>query len=263
MQDITDDSETENAYTPIDEADSTMFYDTEVSLIPDDNIDTSSYIEETNDAPQSHIPTDMIQLNDSAMVSTVTNDMITQAETPTAAENNQLASLPDINEGENQDKAFQNLDHNVELTTDTSQDENNHNDEQQNNTEQAPADTNVDTPLDDQMNAKYGSRTTRWNLRQQKQRTYDHRYDKNAEIYVAQASDATLATPQMPIRCGLKLFGSAGISAAKVELQQLHDLKVMEAKPLTTTQKQEALGYLMFLKRKHGGKIKARGCADG
>ena len=69
-----------------------------------------------------------------------------------------------------------------------------------------------------------------------------------------------MATPLMPIRCGLKLFGSAGISAVKAELQQLHDLKVMEAKPLTTTQKQEALGYLMFLKQKRSGKIKARGC---
>ena len=76
-------------------------------------------------------------------------------------------------------------------------------------------------------------------------------------------SEATLATPQMPIRHGLKLFGPGGISAVKAELRQLHDLKVMEAKPLTTTQKQEALGYLMFLKCKRNGKIKARGCADG
>ena len=49
---------------------------------------------------------------------------------------------------------------------DTSQDENNHNDEQQNNIEQTPVDTNVDTPLDNEMNTKYGTRTTRWNLRQ-------------------------------------------------------------------------------------------------
>ena len=76
-------------------------------------------------------------------------------------------------------------------------------------------------------------------------------------------SEATLATPQMPIRRGLKLFGPEGISAAKAELQQLHDLKVMEAKLLTTTQKREVLGYLMFLKGKRNGKIKARGCADG
>ena len=76
-------------------------------------------------------------------------------------------------------------------------------------------------------------------------------------------SEVTLATPQMPICRGLKLFGPEGISAVKAELQQLHDLKVMEAKPLTTTRKQEVLGYLMFLKRKRNGKIKARGCADG
>ena len=150
----------------------------------------------------------------------------------------------------------------MELTMNTSHDESNHNDEQQ-NIAQAPVDNIVDTTLDDEMNAKYGSRTTKRNLRQRKQQTYDHKYDKNAEIYVAQVSEATLATPQMPICRGLKLFGSEGISAVKAELQQLHDLKVMEAKPLTTTQKREALGYLMFLKRKRNSKIKARGCTDG
>ena len=53
------------------------------------------------------------------------------------------------------------------------------------------------------------------------------------------------------------------MSAVKAELQQLHEVKVMTAKPLTASQKREALGYLMFLKRKRNGKIKARGCADG
>ena len=43
-------------------------------------------------------------------------------------------------------------------------------------------------------------------------------------------SEATLATPQMPIRRGLKLFGSEGISAVKVELQQLHNLNVTEVR---------------------------------
>ena len=56
---------------------------------------------------------------------------------------------------------------------------------------------------------------------------------------------------------------STGVHAVKAELQQLHDLKVMEAKPLSPSQKREALGYLMFLKRKRSGKVKARGCADG
>ena len=163
MQDITDDSETEDAYIPIDEADSTMYYDTEVSLIPDEEVNKSSHNEENNNAPHRSIPTNMIQVNDSLTVSTVTDDAITQAETPTGAENNQLTSLSEVDEGEeNQDEASQSLEHNMELTTDTSQDKNNNNDEQQNNIEQTPADTDVGTPLDKEMNAKYGSRTTRW-----------------------------------------------------------------------------------------------------
>ena len=174
-----------------------------------------------------------------------------------------MTVLSEADEDENQDEASQSSEHNMESTANASQDENNHNDEKQNNMEPASEDTNVGTPLDEEMDTKYGSRSTRWNLRQRKQRTYDHKYDGNAKIYVAQFTDATMATPQMPIHRGLKLFGSAGISAVKVELQQLHDLKVMEAKPLSPTQKQEALGYLMFLKRKRNGKIKARGCADG
>ena len=45
----------------------------------------------------------------------------------------------------------------------------------------------------------------------------------------------------------------------------MHDRKVMQPvrrKDLSPEQKQEALGYLMFLKKKQCGKIKGRGCAD-
>ena len=72
MQDIMDDDETENVYIPNDEADSTLYYDTEASLVHLENIDTSANIEENNNVPHSDIPTDMIQLNDSVTVSTVT-----------------------------------------------------------------------------------------------------------------------------------------------------------------------------------------------
>ena len=37
MQDITDDDETENAYTPTDEDDSTLYYDTEASQVHMEN----------------------------------------------------------------------------------------------------------------------------------------------------------------------------------------------------------------------------------
>ena len=105
-------------------------------------------------------------MNDSLTVSTVTDDAITQMETPITIENNQLTLLSEANDEEDQDETSQNSEHNMELTANTSQDDNNHNDEQQDNKEPASEDTNVGTPLDEEMDAKYGSRTTRWNLRQ-------------------------------------------------------------------------------------------------
>jgi Reverse transcriptase (RNA-dependent DNA polymerase) len=64
----------------------------------------------------------------------------------------------------------------------------------------------------------------------------------------------------------MAIFGDDGIKAVKSELMQLHERKVMVPRhgaKLTSSQKKEALGYLMFLKRKRCGKIKGRGCADG
>ena len=247
MQDITDDTESEDAYIPVSEADSTMYYDTDVSMTNDEEGEgnTPDHNEQVNNIPHRNIPTDMIQANDSLTVSTITNDDMTQLPMPTATVNNQLSILSEADEEEDQDEVSQISEHNTESTPSTSQGEN-----KQMNGEPTSDDTNVGvgTSLNEKMDAKYGSRSTRWNLRQQKQRTYDHKHDENAEIYVAQSTDATMATPQMPICHGLKLFGTAGVNAVKAELQQLHNLKVMGAKPLSPTQKQEALGYLMFLK---------------
>ena len=64
----------------------------------------------------------------------------------------------------------------------------------------------------------------------------------------------------------LCLFGDAGNQAVKSEMGQLHKRTVMKpkhSKDLTTEQQKEALAYLMFLKQKRCGTIKAQGCADG
>ena len=164
MQDITDDDKTKDAYIPTDEADSTLYYDQEASLTHMENTDEENNnvpCEENNNVPHSDMPTDMIQLNDSVTVSTVTNDMTT----PTGTENNQATPLSDIAEEDNQNEIIQNLDDNMEITMNTSHDERIHNDEQQ-DIAQAPVENIVDTTLDDEMNAKYGSQTTKWNLRQ-------------------------------------------------------------------------------------------------
>ena len=71
---------------------------------------------------------------------------------------------------------------------------------------------------------------------------------------------------QHNIHQGLKLFGKAGEDAITTELKQLHLRQVLEpmhCHVLTDREKSDALPYLMFLKKKHTGQIKGRGCADG
>ena len=71
---------------------------------------------------------------------------------------------------------------------------------------------------------------------------------------------------QYGIKKGLELFEQEGIDAVLKELQQMHDLKVVEPiepSKVTKEMRQKALNYLMFLKRKRTGDVKGRGCADG
>jgi len=76
----------------------------------------------------------------------------------------------------------------------------------------------------------------------------------------------TFMTAQMSAKKGLKHFGSQGEDAILAEMQQIHYRNVIKprmAASLTREDKRQALRYLMFLKQKRCGKIKARGCADG
>jgi len=71
---------------------------------------------------------------------------------------------------------------------------------------------------------------------------------------------------QYNVNQGLKIFGHAGETAVSTELEQLLSRRVIEPKhhhELTFKERVDALRYLMFLKEKHTGQIKGRGCADG
>jgi hypothetical protein len=62
------------------------------------------------------------------------------------------------------------------------------------------------------------------------------------------------------------VFGEAGATAVVTEMTQLHDHKCIDpqhVRLLTHEERQKALNYLMFLKKKRCGRIKDRGCADG
>jgi len=71
---------------------------------------------------------------------------------------------------------------------------------------------------------------------------------------------------QMNIKQGLLTFGEKGSQAISKELKQLHDkgaITPIQRSDMTTEERKKALRYLMFLKEKRDGTIKARGCADG
>ncbi|KAI2499082.1 Reverse transcriptase (RNA-dependent DNA polymerase) [Fragilaria crotonensis] len=113
---------------------------------------------------------------------------------------------------------------------------------------------NVEDNLEARMDEAYGPRTSKHNLRPRKPRDYGH---------IHTILESTVMT-QHSVKKGLKLFGEKGIDAIMKELDQLHTRKVLKPKKnLNCKERRDSLQYLMFLKEKRNGIIKARGCADG
>jgi hypothetical protein len=63
-------------------------------------------------------------------------------------------------------------------------------------------------------------------MQQQREHDYSH-------LFATKHADEPLATPQMSMEKGLKVFGKNGVKAVKKEMLQLHDRKVMEPKDAT------------------------------
>jgi hypothetical protein len=79
--------------------------------------------------------------------------------------------------------------------------------------------------------------------------------------------EASKSTPQYGFNRGLKEFGDLGYEATVKELDDnllgIGAVRMLKPSEINNNIKYEALNYLMFLKRKRCGKVKARGCADG
>ena len=111
----------------------------------------------------------------------------------------------------------------------------------------------------------------RYNLRNNQDRNYSHRYAgkdfvTDSVAMTTHGASEVLETPQMSLKAGLCTFRADGVKAVEKEMRQLHDRGVMapvHKKCLTHEQRKEALAYLMFLKRKCCGKVKGHGCTDG
>ena len=128
-----------------------------------------------------------------------------------------------------------------------------------------------DDPINpnEDMDLRYGARQSQYNLRPRKPRDYNHLYAQQIVDSATMANESSLtgvAFTQYNIGQGLKLFGAEGSAAVEKEMKQLDYLEVMspvKAHMMTPTEKKNSLAYLMFLKQKRCGTIKARGCADG
>ena len=117
----------------------------------------------------------------------------------------------------------------------------------------------TDDNINEMMNERYGPRNHQYNLRNRRARDYSH-------LHIMLDTPMCMITEQMNIKQGLKTFGKTGAEAVVAEMQQLHSREVImpvKSESLTRDQRRNALRYLMFLKQKRCGKVKARGCADG
>ena len=94
-----------------------------------------------------------------------------------------------------------------------------------------------------------------------------HEYIVGSFIQHYDNLEATLSTPQYGFEKGLKVFKELGYNATMKELDKnligKNVMNMLPARSITHDMMKMSLGYLMFLKRKRCGKIKARGCADG
>jgi hypothetical protein len=113
------------------------------------------------------------------------------------------------------------------------------------------------------MNDQYGARQHDINLRERKPRKYDHLYGSDHHMLATfeEPMGELFMTEQISLKKGLKLFGKDGADAVVAEMRQLdyrNVIKPVQGKDLTREQKRRALNYLMYLKQKRCGRIKAR-----
>jgi hypothetical protein len=99
------------------------------------------------------------------------------------------------------------------------------------------------------MNWRYGEQTGAYDLHPCKPRDYSHRHTDLEHT----------AFTQYNVKKGLKIFGEASAKAVVTEMKQLHNRGMIEPKlvnMLTREEKHASLQYLMFLKKKHCGRVK-------
>jgi len=98
---------------------------------------------------------------------------------------------------------------------------------------------------------------------------------KKIQFTLAQSDEKSITLPkthahvmmtQLNVKDGLRAFREKGDEAIMKEIKQLHTRQALmphSRNDLSYEERRKVLRYLMFLKEKRDGTIKARGCADG
>jgi Reverse transcriptase (RNA-dependent DNA polymerase) len=179
---------------------------------------------------------------------------------------------------DNSTEVDQNIDNNEQSDDDSTEvgDENTGVGEENTGVDEENTGVREDNTVEMDLNARYGPRSHAHNLRPRRERNFEHLFHTQEdwqqsfpkefdEVDLCYFADSFL-TEQMNVNKGLKQFGEKGADAVIEEMRQLHYRNVIKPvyrDSLTQEQRRKALRYLMFLKQKRCGKIKARGCADG
>jgi hypothetical protein len=109
------------------------------------------------------------------------------------------------------------------------------------------------------------------NLRpKRRQQSYSHMFkfkdDEDLPTTLEEPMGDLLMNEKMSLKHGLRKFGNDGANAVINELKQLDYLdaiKPVHSRQVTGDQKRASLRYLMYLKQKRCGRVKARGRANG
>ena len=112
-----------------------------------------------------------------------------------------------------------------------------------------------------------GRTNTRYNLCPKPRKTMQYTMTQSTEdLITLPKTHAHIMMMQLNAQEGLKAYGAKGDEAIMKEIEQLHTRKTFlpcDRNDMTYDERKKALRYLMFLKEKRAGSIKARGCADG
>ena len=102
----------------------------------------------------------------------------------------------------------------------------------------------------------------RYNLRPRPRNTMQYTMAQSTgDSITLPKTHAHIMMTQLNVQEGLKAYGEKGDEAIMKEISQLHTRKALM--PCSRNKMTYDERYLMFLKEKRDGSIKARGCADG